>query len=575
MIKDQIQAIITAAVNKISTRSTVHIQSPDNPQFGDYTTNIAMRLAKELKKNPLQMAEEIAKQIPKDEIIEKVEVVKPGFINFWLTKETLSKNLIQILSNINNYGKSETTRGKKIIVEYSSPNIAKPFTIGHLRSTIIGDAIANLLEAAGWTVFRDNHLGDWGTQFGKQIYAIKTWGNIGKIEKMQQPVKELVRLYVKFHKEAEKNPEIEEQGKIWFKKLEDGNEEARILWQKCIDWSWKEFNEIYDKLQVTFTENDGKGYGESFFEDKMDFIIKELQNKKLLTKSKGAQIIAFPKDKYPPLMILKDDGATLYSTRDLATDKFRLTNSHYSADVLIINEVGAEQSLYFQQLFEAEKMLGWVKDNQRVHVKHGMYRFKDKKMSTRKGNVIWLEEVLEEAKKRAESLSKQHQTDATVSQSYHDNANIIGIGALKWNDLKRSANMDILFDWDEILNMQGNAGPYMQYTYVRCRSVISKSNFSPKNKLPRIDYQAEELELMRMLEKYPSIVESAAVNMAPNLLCNYLFTLAQQYNLFYQKHPILKADQDTKNFRLALTTAVAQVIKNGLYLLGIQTVEKM
>ncbi|OGK58166.1 arginine--tRNA ligase, partial [Candidatus Roizmanbacteria bacterium RIFCSPLOWO2_02_FULL_41_9] len=223
MIKDQIQAIITAAVNKISTRSTVHIQSPDNPQFGDYTTNIAMRLAKELKKNPLQMAEEIAKQIPKDEIIEKVEVVKPGFINFWLTKETLSKNLIQILSNINNYGKSETTRGKKIIVEYSSPNIAKPFTIGHLRSTIIGDAIANLLEAAGWTVFRDNHLGDWGTQFGKQIYAIKTWGNIGKIEKMQQPVKELVRLYVKFHKEAEKNPEIEEQGKIWFKKLEDGN----------------------------------------------------------------------------------------------------------------------------------------------------------------------------------------------------------------------------------------------------------------------------------------------------------------------------------------------------------------
>ncbi len=450
-----------------------------------------------------------------------------------------------------------------------------------MRSTIIGDAIANLLQHVGFEVFRDSHIGDWGTQFGKQIYAIKHWGNIDEISKSKNPVKELVALYVKFHEEAEKHTEIEDEARAIFKKLEDGDRETRDLWQKCIDWSFQEFDKIYEKLGVKISENNGRGYGESFFEDKMVPIIDELNEKKLLKESKGAKIVEFSDDKkLPPFMIMKQDGATLYSTRDLATDKFRLTNPRYGKDVKIINEVGAEQSLYFRQLFESEKMLGWVSEDQRVHVKHGLYRFKDMKMSTRKGNTIWLEEVLGEAEKRAKNLGKKSSEDVDVSA--------VGIGALKWNDLKRSSHLDIVFDWDEILNMQGNSGPYMQYTYVRCLSVLSRHpeaqpkdpDISPLDEILRsaqndIPINTDEITIMRQLAKFPEIVMSAALQYAPHYVSTYLYELGQKYNLFYQKNPILKSEKGVKQLRLALTMATSQVIKTGLNLLGIQVVEKM
>jgi arginyl-tRNA synthetase len=452
-------------------------------------------------------------------------------------------------------------------VEYSSPNIAKPFTIGHLRSTVIGDAVANLLQATGSTVFRDNHLGDWGTQFGKQIYAIKTWGNEEEIENSDRPVKLLVDLYVKFHTEAEKNPALEDEGRKWFKKLEDGDEEARTLWKKCVQWSMKEFKKIYKMLNVSFTENPENGYmgyGESFFEDKMGPVIKELKEKNLIKESKGAQLVFFKDDKYPPLMILKEDGATLYSTRDLATDKFRL--EHYGKEIKVINEVGAEQSLYFRQLYEIEQMLGWYKSGQRIHIGHGMYRFKDKKMSTRKGNVIWLEEVLEEAVKRAAQLAKT-EVDKHVSQK-------IGIGAIKWNDLKRSANQDVVFDWDDILNMQGNSGPYMQYTYVRATSVLKDQAVSSEYSL-NYSVDQEEKELLHSLSLFNEVIEQAADRFSPHILTTYLFELAQKFNMFYQNHPILKADPEIKSLRLFITNATAETIKKGLQILGIETVDKM
>jgi arginyl-tRNA synthetase len=472
---------------------------------------------------------------------------------------------------------------KKVVVEYSSPNIAKPFTVGHLRSTIIGDAIANLLEANGWKVYRDNHLGDWGTQFGKQIYAIKTWGDEEKIEKSENPVKELVALYVKFHDEVEKSPELEDKAREWFKKLEDGNKEARRLWKKCIEWSLKEFKTIYEKLGIKFTENDGLGYGESFFEDKIKDVLDELNSKKLLRESEGARLVFFDKDKYPPLMIMKKDGATLYATRDLATDKFRLEKY---PGAKIINEVGVEQTLYFRQLFEVEKMLGWVKEGQRIHIRHGHYRFNDEKMSTRKGNTIWLEDVLEEAVKGAEQLGSEGREIAEQ----------VGIGALKWNDLKRSSHLDIVFDWDEILNMQGDSGPYIQYTFARTQSVLSKMISGKKKATSKKELsfarsdlaklEAEEVGLLRTLSKFPEVVEEAgdlpamqdgkalqAGKFAPNILCNYLFDLAQKFNLFYQKHKILESEKE--EFRIALTAAVGQVIKKGLNLLGIQAPERM
>jgi arginyl-tRNA synthetase len=361
MIKEQIEDTIKEAVTKLHVEGKVQVDQPANASFGDYTTNIALQVAKQLHKSPMEVAQNIATFIEKNDLIEKVDVIKPGFINFWIKPSYLVK-VILTHTQVPDGLVEKTNEGKEVVVEYSSPNIAKPFTIGHLRSTIIGDAVANLLQATGYTVHRDNHLGDWGTQFGKQIYAIKTWGNEEEIEKSYRPVKLLVDLYVKFHVEAEKNPEIENDARKWFKKLEEGDAEARRLWKKCIEWSMVEFKKIYDELGVTFTENDENGhmgYGESFFEDKMAPIITELKSKNVLQTSKGAQLVFFPNDKYPPLMIIKEDGATLYATRDLATDKFRLEK--YGKDILVINEVGAEQSLYFKQIYEIEYMLGWYK----------------------------------------------------------------------------------------------------------------------------------------------------------------------------------------------------------------------
>lgn len=587
---NKIRNYLTNFLERSSLQSEFEISSSSNLSFGDYSTNIALTAFKNSKKfkSPRELAEKIVKFLNEsDEVKEsfkKIEVAGAGFINFYLSDKFLFENL-KIIDD--KFGTSDTGKGKTVIVEYSSPNIAKPFTVGHLRSTIIGDAVANLLEAVGYEVKRDNHLGDWGSQFGKQIYAIKTWGNEEQIEKSENPVKELVALYVKFHEEAEKNPELEDEGRAWFKKLEDGDSEARELWKKCIAWSFKEFDKYYKELGIKFTENDGLGYGESFFEDKMQDVISELREKKLLTKNEGAELVFFPEDKLPPLMITKSDGATLYATRDLATDKFRL--KEYGQDIVIINEVGIEQELYFRQLFELEKMLGWVKDGQRIHVKHGHFRFKEGKMSTRKGNVIWLEEVLEEAKKRALKLGTKDQnvrfeTESVATKSedntpsikfseISNNSENVAIGALKWNDLKRNSEQDITFDWDEILNMQGNSGPYIQYAYVRTQSVLSKAEVNGKWQMVDDKLEKEEDELLRYLVQFPYVVEQAGKEFAPNLVCSYLFELSQKFNLFYQKQKIIGSE--TEGFRINLTQATGQVIKNGLNLLGIDTVDKM
>jgi arginyl-tRNA synthetase len=597
MLKNEIKSLLEEAIKVLGIEAPViTVDYPTDASHGDYTTNIAMVAAKKLGKNPRELASDLQEKLKSSELFEKVEVAGPGFINFWVKDEVILKKMNQ-QGDVKQIGK-----GKKVVVEYSSPNIAKPFTIGHLRSTLIGDAIANILEAVGYEVYRDNHVGDWGTQFGKQIYAIKEWGNEEEIENSDRPVKLLVDLYVKFHQEAEKNPEIEEKARVWFKKLEDGDPEARELWKKCIEWSWKEFDAIYQELDVPSGgnkqfENQGRGYGESFFEDKMASIIKELEEKNLLKVGKeGAKIVEFPEESnLPPLMILKKDGATLYATRDLATDKFRL--AHYGKDILIVNEVGAEQSLYFRQLYKLEEMLGWYKVEQRVHVKHGLYRFKEGKMSTRKGNVVWLEDVLEEATKRAFSLAKEgfefegsevltvsgkHSRAARHIKGFAGSINVqrvVGIGSLKWNDLKRSPEQDISFDWDEILNMQGNAGPYMQYAYVRTKSIVDKAKESGviAFSFPQVTKKLakEERALLSLLGRFHEILEDSAGKYSPNLLCLYLFEIAQTFNLFYQKHQILKAEEADKTFRLALTQTTGEILKQGLYILGIAAPNQM
>ncbi len=615
--KEVVQAIQALNIIGLALPSTndIVIEYPADKLHGDFATNIAMSLFGKLKQaqaelepgsqenrptfnSPREFAQAITDQLnsQKIESLREISVAGPGFINFTLSDAFLLSKMGLIIQSGGDMTEKVGT-GKKVVAEYSSPNIAKPFTIGHLRSTIIGDSLANIFEATAHTVFRDNHLGDWGTQFGKQIYAIKAWGNEDQIEAAENPVKELVKLYVKFHEEAELHPELDDEARAWFTKLENGDAEARRLWQKCINWSWKEFEKIYKLLNVTFTENNGLGYGESFFEDKMGGVIAELKDKGILQESEGAQLVFFAEDKYPPLMIIKKDGSTLYSTRDLATDKFRLEK--YGQDITIFNEVGSEQSLYFQQLFEIEKMLGWYGEGQRVHVGHGLIRFKDKKMSTRKGNVIWLEDVLSEAYSRVAAMSKSL-----------DEASIwkIAVGALKWNDLKHKMHLPMVFDWDELTNIKGNSGPYMQYTYVRCLSVLAKAQnegfkqFSAEEKSAKIGERntdllnsialhfdtlinnkehlnnklnVDEKDILRNLNKYSDIVELSATEYAPHHIANYLYELASSFNTFYANNKIITENEQTTELRLLLVTAVAYTIKHGLSLLGIQTVEQM
>lgn len=573
-----LESLVRRALGDFALPSDIPLsfERPADWHHGDWATNFALqvfgqkdRYGEQLRAytNPRAFAQALSDTLnelaQESAVLQSTEVAGPGFINFRLSQQYYQE-FLQLAQEQPEELLLKPFEGTDAIVEYSSPNIAKPFTVGHLRSTIIGDAVANVLEAVGYTVFRDNHLGDWGTQFGKLIYAIKTWGDEEEITNSARPVKKLVELYVKFHEEAEKDPALEDEGRAWFTRLEQGDGEARRLWQLCIDWSWVEFNAIYDQLGVHFTENGGRGYGESYFEDKMGAVIEELRSSGYMKSSEGAELFFFPDDEFPPLMILKKDGSTLYATRDLATDKFRV--GKYGSNILMVNEVGAEQSLYFEQIFRIEELLGWVKPGQRVHVGHGLYRFKDQKMSTRKGNVIWLEDVLAEATQRAAALAPAGSDREIVRK--------IGLGALKWNDLKRKSHLDVVFDWDELLAMQGNSGPYIQYTFVRTQSVLAKV----EGVLPKVEgwsaLSEEENQLLRLLTQYSEVVLRSAVQYEPHHIATYLYELAQAFNSFYAHHQIIGGGESTA-FRLAVTQAIGGVLAHGLSLLGIATVEKM
>ncbi len=535
----------------------INLEHPEELAHGDYSCNIAMVLAKQVAQNPRELAENVVAEInerkPKE--IFKVEVAGPGFINFYLSDEFFVSQSKEILNKKEKFGKGEIGKGKKMIVEYSSPNIAKPFTIGHLRSTVIGDAIANILDFSGYKVIRDNHLGDWGTQFGKLIVAIKKWSSVTEIQKSKTPIKDLVALYVKFHDEAEKDITLEDEARSWFTKLEHNNKDAKIIWNICVKLSMKEFEKIYKRLGVKFDT----AYGESFFEDKMKEVIDDVKKLGIAKESEGAYLVFFDKDKYPPMMLLKKDGSTIYALRDLAADKFR--KKKYGKDVTIINEVGMEQSLHFQQVFETEKLLGYSNGNDRIHVKHGFYRFPEGKMSTRKGNGIWLDEVLDEAIEKAAAFDK-------------NTAEVVGVGAIKFNDLKRESSGDIIFNWDEILNLKGDSGPYLQYSYARAKSILRKAKEEKiKSNTKKIGGEITTLE--KLLYRFPEVVERAGTEYSPHYVATYLIELASSFNNFYGQGKIVDKADVNSPYKAALTEAFSIVLKNGLNLLGIQAPEKM
>jgi len=549
----------------------IKMDYPKAKIHGDYTTNIALQVGKIIKEPPMKIAEIIKSKIKnqKPKIFKKIEVVKPGFINFFLIRNVFMDRLKMILKEGRFYGSNKIGKGKTVIIDYSSPNIAKPFGIGHLRSTIIGQAVYNIYKFLCWKCIGDNHLGDWGTQFGKMIVAIRRWVDKEKIKDLS--IADLEKLYVKLHQEAKSNPQIEKEARAWFKKLEEGDKEAREIWQICVDISLKEFDRIYKLLRIKIDY----AFGESFYQGKLKEIIDEVIKKKIAIKSKKALIIEYSKTKLPPAMILKSDGATTYLTRDLATIKYRLKRWKPN---LIIYEVGADQTLHFKQLFRAIELLGWVKKERFFHVAHGLYRTGTGKFSTRRGKTIYLENILQEAIKRTREIINKSETGKVLSDKEKEKiAEAVGIGAVKYNDLSQHYTKDIIFDWDKILNLKGNSSPYLQYTFARCKSVLRESPFKiDTKKISNVDLNSEEENILRTIYKFPEVVERAAEKFSPNLICNFTFDLAQKYNLFYNLHSIIKAEtNELKMFRLALTAATAQVLKNSLSLLGISAPEKM
>lgn len=559
----------------------VILEHPVSLANGDYSINSSRFRSKD--EPPIELAKKvIAKwnELGLPDCVEKVEVAGPGFINIWLNFDAFGKEITEVLKQGDEFGKSDWGNDKTIVIDYSAPNIAKPFGIGHLRSTDIGQAIYNLYEFGGWKAVGDNHLGDWGTQFGKLIYQIDLKIKSENLKVESLTVDDLEKLYVNFHKEAETNPELEEEARKWFKKLEEGDPEAKKIWQACVDISLKEFERVYDLLGVKIDF----AYGESFYQDKMDEVLKDCRKKGILKESQGAQVVEVPGMELPA-MLVKSDGATTYLLRDLATIKFRMNEWDPS---LIVYEVGVDQTLHFQQLFNVATQLGYAKLSQFVHIAHGLIRWSSGKFSTRKGMTIHLEEVLDEAIKRAEELCKgAGATKSLSSEEISKTAEKIGIGAIKYNDLKQNPRTDIVFDWDQILTLSGNSGPYLQYTYARTKSVLEKSEtlnpksetksnfktFKVPNNLTIQQLSNEEISIIRTIYKFSEVVMEAAKEFSPNLLCNFLFDLSQKFNLFYDKERIIGSESE--NFRLQLTAAVGQVLKNGLTLLGLQALEKM
>lgn len=534
------------------------LEKPKDETMGDIAFP-CFTLSKTLRKAPNMIASELKDKIGTDDVIEKVCQVG-GYLNFFLSRKGFAKSLIgEIDVAGENYGKSSEGEGKTVIVEFSSPNIAKPFHIGHLFSTAVGNSLSKIYAFLGYKVERINHLGDWGTQFGKLICAYKKWGNEEEVKK--SPMAELTRIYVKFHTEAEADPSLEDEARAEFHKLEEGDKENTKLWSWFREESLKEFMRVYDRMDVGFDSFNG----EAFYSDKMDSVVSELTEKNLLKLSDGAKIVEFPD--MPPAIILKQDGSTIYATRDLAAAIYRANTYHFYKNIYV---VGIPQSLHFKQIFAILDMMGKPYAADCVHVGFGTVKFASGAMSTRTGNVVLLETVISEAVKKTAEIMKANGNEGEAS----DTAEKIGIGAIFYTFLKNSREKDIIFDWDDILDFNGESGPYVQYSYARGRSVLRKE--APNGEIS-FDYDItdEEYTLLKLLSEFSDNVRAAMAKNEPFYITRYVTAVSKAFNKFYNTAPILKAEDNVKNARLKITEATCTVIKNALALLGIKTVERM
>ena len=536
------------------------LEQPKSSDLGDIAFP-AFSLAKIERKAPQAIAADIAEKIDASHF-EKVVATGP-YVNFFLDKSQISDQVIKsVIEAGADYGQQDEGHGGNITIDLSSPNIAKPFSVGHLRSTVIGDALSNIFRKMGYNTIKINHLGDWGKQFGLLMVAYKKWGSKEAVE--ANPIDELLKLYVRINAEIENDPALDEEGRLWFKKLEDGDPEATELWQWFRDESLVEFNRIYKLLGVEFDSLNG----EAFYNDKMDEAVQILEDKGLLKESKGASIVELDDVNLPPAMIKKSDGATLYITRDIATAIYRARTYNF---VKNIYAVGQEQSNHFRQLKAVLKKMGFDWSDDMIHVDFGLVTKNRQKLSTRKGNIILLEPTLQEAISRAKAQIEEKNPEL---ENKEEVAHAVGVGAVKFYDLKTDRRNGYDFDLEAMVSFEGETGPYVQYAYARIQSILRKANFTPSTDATYSLSDPESWEIIKLLQDFSRVVKRAAENYDPSLIAKYAINLAQAFNKYYAHTRILDESPE-RDSRLALSYSTAVVLKEALRLLGVDAPEKM
>ena len=534
---------------------------PPNTEMGDYALP-CFKFAKILKKSPVMIAEGLKTTVATDEVISEVSAVN-GYLNFKINKDGFVRaTLDKILAQKDAYGASNEGEGKTVCIDYSSINIAKPFHIGHLSTTVLGGALYRIFHYLGYKAVGINHLGDYGTQFGKLISAYKRWGDKETIEK--GGIRALNELYVRFHQEAEEHPEYDDEARAYFKKIEQGDKECLALFHWFKELTLKDVQKIYEMLDIRFDSY----AGESFYSDKMQPVVDELRAKGLLTESRGAQVVDLEEYNMPPCIILKSDGSSLYATRDMAAATYRKNEYDFYKCLYV---VAYQQNLHFKQFFKVLEMMGkdWAKDL--VHVAYGMVSLEEGTMSTRKGNVVFLEDVISKCIEKAYTIIDQKNPDL---ENKEDVAKKVGVGAVIFGALYNSKIKDIVFSYDKVLNFEGETSVYVQYTCARANSVLQKGGVPETFEIPALC--AEEIELVKALATFPDTVKAAAEKYEPSFIARFAVDVAQKFNKFYFDCKILTAEEEkTRTFRLALTNATLQTLKNAFALLGIGIPDKM
>ncbi len=560
---DDIIKMISAMVDIPEQEIRDSVEVPPDEKLGDYAFPCFV-LSKKLKKAPNQIATDLASRFKPTELIQEIYSIGP-YLNFKVSKTRLAESVLSLIfEQGENYGSDNTGNDKTILIDFSSPNIAKPFGIGHLRTTVIGNSLYHIFTKLGFKTVRINHLGDWGTQFGKVILAYKMWGDENEL--IKDPIATLYDLYVRFHREEEKDPKLEEEARLWFKKLEDGDREAKALWEKFRSYSLEEFNRVYRILGIEFDAI----AGESFYNDQMEPTIQEIKGKGLAEISQDALVVNLERFGMPPCLLRKKDEATLYATRDIAAAIYRYNTYHFYKSLYV---VGTAQKLHFQQLFKVLELMGYQWAYDCVHVDFGWIKFKQEMMSTRKGNIILLEDVLNKSIELSRRIIEEKNPEL---ENKEEVAKEVGIGAVIFADLSTRRNKDIDFDWDQALSFDGESAPYVQYTHARLCSLMRKYE-KPIGK--EVDYRVistdEEITLIKLLESFPRMIKFAAENYEPSYICTFLIDLCANFNRFYQQHRIITEEAGLTDARMFLVKAIQSTLKNGLSLLGIEAPERM